>query len=250
MAEASRQEIAPIDWSELIPEEEWVLHRAVLDEAKARQVRFALGGGLAFSAYTRRLRNTKDMDLYVLPEERDAMIEATRDAGYKDYYEEEPYDREWIYRGYRDDVIVDVIWKMANYRAEVDEAWLTRGPEVEIRDTRLRLLPPEELIWAKLYVVHRDRSDWPDLLNVLYAVGPELDWEHLLSRVGQDVPVLAALMSLFGWLCPTRAREFPEWIWERMHIAPPAPGPDCQEDRHRIELIDTRDWFGPPDSGE
>jgi predicted nucleotidyltransferase len=244
------EDIGLVNWSEIIPDEEWKLHSSVIQKAQERGLRFALGGGLAFSAYSHRLRNTKDLDLFILPQEREAVIEVTREAGYADYYEKEPYDRSWIYRAYRDDVLVDVIWENANHRAEIDEAWLTRGPEIEMLGLSIRLLPPEELIWSKLYIIHRERCDWPDLLNILYRTGPKLDWEHLLKRVGRDAPLLGGLMSVFGWLCPQRAREVPEWVWERMGVAFPEPGPDCAEDRYRVELIDSRDWFGPAPADE
>lgn len=243
MLEAA-EETCPMDLSELIPEQEWRLHRAVLEAAAARGLPFALGGGLAFSAYSGRWRNTKDMDLFLLPTDREAMIAAVTGGGFDDYYEQEPYDRSWIYRGFRDGVIVDVIWQMANHRAPVDEAWLTRGQEVEVRGFCLKLVPPEEMLFSKLYVVQRTRCDWPDLLNVLSARGPEMDWEHLLRRVGEDAPLLGALVHLFRWMCPERARDLPPWIWRRMGLYEPESGQDG-DDRHRVALLDSRDWFGP-----
>ena len=47
-------------------------------------------------------------------------------------YEKLPYDRHWIYRGYKGESIVDVMWGMPNRRAVVDDEWLTRGPEIEV----------------------------------------------------------------------------------------------------------------------
>jgi hypothetical protein len=231
------------------PEHEWALYQPLLRAALADGPRFAIGGGLAYSLYARRWRNTKDIDLFVLPKNRAAMIGVFTLAGFSDYYDQHPYDREWIYRGYRDGVIVDVIWQMANYRTPVGESWLTRGPEVEVHGLGVRLLPPEELLWTKLYVLQRERSDWPDLLNLLFTVGPELDWEHLLGELGEDAPVLGGLLNLFGWLCPGRARELPPWLWRRVNVLAPRPGPDCERDRRRVARLDRRDWFGPTADG-
>jgi hypothetical protein len=44
-----------------------------------------------------------------------------------------PYDRGWIHRLFRDDVIVDVIWSMANCRAAVDEDWFRYARPLVIR---------------------------------------------------------------------------------------------------------------------
>jgi hypothetical protein len=239
-----RQRIQTRLW-ELIPPHDWALYRVVLEKALAQGLRFALGGGLAFSAYARRWRNTKDMDLYVLPDDRQAMIDLVRTSGFADYFEQEPYDRRWIYRSYRERVIVDVIWQMANQRAAVDDRWLSRGTEVTIHGVTVRLLSVEELIWAKLYVLQRDRCDWPDLLNLIYVQGGQLDWSYLLDQLGEDAPVLGGVMSVLGWMCPTRAQQLPEWIWTRLGLFKPPTGPDCQENRRRVRLLDSRDWFGP-----
>jgi len=234
---------------EMIPDEQWSVYRRVIDGARTRGLRFALGGGLAVSTYTGRWRNTKDLDLYIRPQDREAMVETLRRAGLSDYYEQLPYDRNWIFRGYRDGTIVDVIWSLANYRAQVDEAWVTRGPEVIVRGERLRLLPPEEAIWSKLHVLQRDRCDWPDVLNLIYAVGPTLDWEHLLGRVGEDAPLLSGLLSVFTWLCPGRAQELPSWLWKRLRLPDP-PNPAPEVDRRRVNLLDSRPWFSPTLEGD
>jgi hypothetical protein len=45
-----------------------------------------LGGAFAMAAYTGRWRNTKDMDLFVLPSQRDAMVQLLTELGFQDYY--------------------------------------------------------------------------------------------------------------------------------------------------------------------
>lgn len=238
-----------LNWSDLIPDPQWMLFRDVLEIALDRGLDFAIGGGLAYSLFSRRWRNTKDMDLYIFPTDRDRFVECVSQAGYTDFYAQKAYDRSWIYRGFREGAIVDLIWQMANHRAQVDEAWLRRGPEIEIRGMRLRFLAVEELIWAKLYVLQRDRCDWPDLLTIIHAQGPALDWAYLLDRIGDDRRVLGGVMNLFAWMCPARAAELPAWIWEPMGLREPELGLDCREDPHRVRLLDTGDWFGPNQPG-
>jgi hypothetical protein len=233
-------------------DQEWNLHRQIIDAANERELPFALGGGLAFSTYSERWRNTKDLDLFIRPRDREEFIEITREAGFADYFDQKEYDRSWIYRAVREDVVVDLIWTMPNHRMEVDDAWVHMGRRVDVRGICLRLLPVEELLCSKIYVLQRDRCDWPDLMNVLYAEGPAMDWGRLIDRLGPDMPLLSALVSVFGWLCPERARELPHWLWTRLEIAPPFGGVDCDGRSDRAPLIDTRDWFGPnhnaPDS--
>ncbi len=231
-------------WEAVMPRERWLIYRPVLQLAQARNIVYAMGGGFAFSFYTHRWRPTKDIDLYVEPQSRDMMVETLAEAGFVDYFDEEPYDRQWIYRGIKDGMILDIIWQMVNGRAVVDGDWLLAGPLLELADFSCRLVPAEEFLWAKLYVVQRDRCDWPDLLNVLYMQGPELNWDRLLVRIGDDKGLLGSLLGLFSWLCPERSRDFPQDLWPRMGVlfeAPSGPLKECC----RAELLDSRDWFGP-----
>jgi hypothetical protein len=236
-----------VSWAGELPAEQWSVYERVLEAADRLGIRYAVGGGLAFSHYARRWRNTKDIDIYVMPAMKEAMIGIVQGAGLRDYYEVMGYDRNWIYRSHDGrGTIVDVMWQMANYRAEVDEAWLTRGDLVKLHGRTVRLLPAEELMWSKLYIMQRERCDWGDLLNIMYARGPALDWGHLLGRVGEDRRVLAGVLEVFVWACPDRARELPVGVWESLGIAGPAVGVEEPEvDRGHIRLLDSRDWFGP-----
>ena len=244
-AVATGYQVGPLDWEELIPDTAWAIYKPPLAAAAERGLPFAVGGGLAFSAYAAQLRNTKDLDLFVLPRDRQGVVDILEDAGFQDYFDQLPYDRSWIYRGVQDGSILDVIWQMVNRRARVEDDWLRRGPEVEIRGLRVRLLAPEELLWSKLYVVQRDRCDWPDLINILYRQGARLDWEHLLGKLEEDVLLLRSLLGLYCWICPDHARQLPDWLWQRCRMEPPPAGLDCDVDRNRVRLLDGRPWFGP-----
>jgi hypothetical protein len=235
---------------ELIPDEQWAVYRDAIAAARTTGLSFMLGGGFALAAYTGRWRNTKDIDFYVLPGQRQTFIDAITEAGFVDYYDQLPYDRGWIYRGFRDGTIVDLIWSMANRRAEAQPSWFEHGTDLEVRSEPLKVIAAEELLWCKMYVMQRDHSDWSDVLNLLYAVGPELDWDRVLANVNEDVPVVRALLTLLGWLCPSRASELPESLKRRLNLAPTAKVPMKEEDR-RIRLLDSRDWFAgrlPPDN--
>jgi hypothetical protein len=105
------------------------------------------------------------------------------------------------------------------------------------------------LIWAKLFVLQRDRSDWPDLLNILQTTGHLLDWRHLVDRVGKDAPLLGALLSVYRWLSPESAREVPTWVWERVGLRP-WPEVSNETAHERAPVLDTRDWFGPKETFE
>ena len=231
-------------WLQHLPPEEWSVYKGVISAARDRGIPFAVGGGLATMTYTNQFRETKDIDFFILKCDKDRMIRVLTEAGLDDYYEREAYERHWIYRSCREDIIVDVIWAMANRRVDVDEGWLN-GPEVRVDGQQFRLVPPEETLWNKLYVLQRDRCDWPDGLSLVYALGPELDWRRLLDRLNEDSALASALLIVFGWLCPDRARELPSWLWEEVQRKTAATRPSEKADGDRARLLDSRPWFTP-----
>lgn len=235
-----------MNWSKQIPDDEWAVYQEVLETAIARDIPFALGGAFAVATYTGCWRNTKDLDLYVLPEDRDRMIEALGELGFRDYFEVKGYDRWWIYRSHREGTIVDTIWAMANHRQQIDSLWMS-GPEVNLRGRRIRVLPAEAMLWDKLYIMQRDRCDWPDVLNLLYAAGVRVDWDMLLGRICDDIPLMAGALSVFRWIAPGKAAEFPEWLWERVGLSARAPEitAGALYDKRRVDLLDRRPWFVP-----
>jgi hypothetical protein len=226
----------------LITPEQWEVCGPVIDEARRAGLGFALGGGLAFSAYSGMRRNTKDMDFYVVPGDHERMMGILAAHGFEEYTVVE-YDPTWSYRGHRQGYIMDLLWRMLNNRAIIDRDWVTRGWEVTVRSIPVKLIPPEELLWSKLYILRRERSDWPDIIGLLAAQAPVMEWEYLLARLGEDAPVLGAVMSLFRWLCPGTAYRLPPWLWERIGLSPVSLPAAQDVDMSRVHLFRGSDWF-------
>src|SRR5207245_1555353 len=88
----------------------WPVYRRLILSAQDCGIPFAVGGGVAARAYTGQSREEKDLDLFILHDNREAMIRIASESGLRDYYEQQPYDRAWIYRGFVDGAIVDLIW--------------------------------------------------------------------------------------------------------------------------------------------
>jgi hypothetical protein len=234
-------EKAAVRITDLVPPEQWAVYAQFLAETTRRGIPVAVGGGLAISAYSAHVRNTKDMDIFVLEKDSREVIEITKGLGFEEF-NKVPYDRTWSYRSCRAGYIIDFLWRMLNGKASVTEAWLTHGWDLRVRGVPVKLLPVEELIWSKLYILKIDRADWPDILSLLYARGLELDWERLLSDLGEDGPVLGGVVNLFRWLCPGIACRFPDFIWAPLGLLPP-PISDTMVDRDRVALFQGEHLF-------
>src|SRR5256885_2248369 len=104
-------------WAEAISKDEWQIYHAAIQALRKAGIPFLLGGGFALATFTGRWRDTKDIDFYIRPQDRPKAVAALAKAGFEDYFHRLPYDRKWIYRSVRSDIIVDIIWAMANQRA-------------------------------------------------------------------------------------------------------------------------------------
>jgi hypothetical protein len=229
------------EWESAISDEQWECYCRAIIALRDAGIRFLLGGGFALAVYTGRCRNTKDIDFYISEKDRAAAVKALTEAGFEDYFSTLRYDRKWIYRSTCSGVIVDIIWAMANQRARVDEIWFQHAPLIRVRNEPLYLVPLEEFFWCKLYIIQRDHCDWTDILNLLYATGGQLDWDHLLDRMGDDWPLLKGLLSVYGWLCPKQALELPKKLQRKLRLDKPAVAARCKY--NRVRLLDTRRWF-------
>jgi hypothetical protein len=230
-------------WASIVPDDQWSIYLDAIRATRKTGAHFLLGGAFGLAGYTGRWRNTKDLDFFVLPSDKDKVIDALTKAEFEDYHSTLGYDRGWIYRGVRNETIVDVIWQTPNRRTVVDEQWLERARPVVLRDEKLAVIPAEELLAIKLYVLQRDRCDWPDLINLLHCTYQSLDWDHVLFRLGRDQALLAGLLQVFNWVSPAEARQIPAQIRERFCL-PKITSDDLETpDHERKMLLDSRPWF-------
>jgi hypothetical protein len=230
-------------WASIIPDEQWAVYLDAIRVTRGTDARFLLGGAFGLAAYTGRWRNTKDLDFFVLPSDKDKIVDALTKIGFEDFYPKLAYDRGWIYRATRDDVLVDIIWQTPNRRSEVDEQWFNLSRKLVLRGENLAVLPPEELLTIKLYVIQRDRCDWPDLINLLYRACDDLDWAHVLDRLGPERALLGGLLHLFNWIAPARALQIPAEIRETFHLSKPTTEDLALPEDYRVRLLDSRPWF-------
>jgi hypothetical protein len=229
-------------WADAISSDEWRIYKRAIRAVRDANIPFLLGGGFALATFTGRWRDTKDIDFYVMPQARQAAIQALKRAGFSDYIAIRAYDRGWIYRSVRSDVIVDIIWSMANRRARVDKTWFARAQPIMVRGEQVNVVPMEEFIWCKLYILQRDHCDWTDIFNLLYSSGPKVNWQHLIERLQNDTALLKAVLLVYCWLCPGRALQLPSALWQLLGLQTP-PLDKQQFVRKRVRFLDSRGWF-------
>ena len=165
----------------------------VLSEAiaalEAKEIPYLLMGGLS-SATLGRPRGTNDIDLFVRPESARLTLDALDAAGFRT----EETDPLWLYKGFKDDILVDVIFRSTG-DIYLDEEMLAHARVVEIRGCAARVIPPEDLLIIKaLAAAEHMPHHWHDALGVI--TGSDLDWDYLVSRARRHGPrrVLSLLL--------------------------------------------------------
>jgi hypothetical protein len=166
---------------------------------------FSLVGGYAFGHYTGLQRGTKDFDLMVRPSAVATVIKICRAAGSQADYA----FSHWLAKVCGSEGAVDIIFRSSNGLCEVDDGWFAATPRVEILETPVRLVRPEEMIWQKAYVMERERFDGADIAHLLSSCGEQLSWKKLLDRFGPDWRVLLSHLVLFAFIYPTQRRVVP-----------------------------------------
>ncbi len=211
-------------------------------------VPFLLAGAFGLVHYTGFWRGTKDLDALILPEHREIAIEAVTSIGMRDMFEREPYDREWIFRTERDDVIVDLIWRLANKADDVDRSWFERASSGEFMGIPVQFVSAADLCWMKLFVFQLRRCDWPDIINVIRGTRGSLDWDHLLHQVGPHWRLLCALVNIYDWLCPNERHFIPDHFRDSLEDLR-REDTDAADSESRHVLFDSRPWLAEAGAG-
>lgn len=185
-------------------------YRRVLEELDQARVRYLVGGGYALEIYTRVRRPTKDIDLFLLPEDVDRTFEVVIQAGYV----AELTEGHWLGKVFHgEEEFIDLIFGAGNGLGQVDEAWFTHAVASRVLGRPVRLCAPEEMIWHKGFVMARDRYDGADVFHLLVACRGDLDWARLLDRFGEHWRVLLSHLILFEYVYPGHRALVPAWVW-------------------------------------
>ncbi len=151
----------------------------VLGEAIAalegKDIPYLLMGGVT-SATFGRPRGTNDIDLFVRPEHARLTLEALSAAGFTT----EETDPLWLFKGFKDDILVDVIFRSTG-DIYLDEEMLAHARVADVRGCAARVIAPEDLLLIKALTADEHMPHhWHDALGVI--TGSELDWDYLVSR--------------------------------------------------------------------
>jgi hypothetical protein len=222
-------------------------YRRAIDALREANAPFLVGGSYAFERYTGIARHSKDFDVFVRKDDLEHVLSVLQDAGCRP----EKTFPHWLAKAYDGEDWVDVIYGGGSGIATVDDEWFEHAVDGVVLGAPVRLIPAEEMIWSKAFVMERERYDGADVAHVLLRTGAHLDWKRLLRRFDPDWRVLMSYLVLFGYIYPSERGTVPTWVLDDLvgRLKQEAATPPPREKVYRGTVIsrlqylhDTREW--------
>jgi hypothetical protein len=184
---------------------------AVLLKLSRSDIQFLVGGEYGLSRYVGIQHRTKDLDIFVAPEDVQRTLTFCGSLG----WHVDLRFPHWLGKASLGTALVDVIFSSGNGVATVDREWFVHARPCDVLGVPVKLVPPEEMIWSKGFVQERERFDGADVLHLIRTVD-SLDWTRLLRRFGSQWRVLFAHLVLFGFVYPDQRERIPSWVADEL----------------------------------
>ncbi|HEY2585097.1 MAG TPA: nucleotidyltransferase family protein [Tepidisphaeraceae bacterium] len=187
-----------------------------LEILDAAQIPYCVAGAYALAAYTRIVRHTKDLDVFLRRKDLARARRAFEAAGFRT----EATHPHWLAKVFADDAaadaFVDLIFRAASGIWEVDDEWVNHTELGPVVGRTAPLIPPEELIWSKAMVMERNRFDGADIAHVIQARGKQFDWERLLRRARGHEGILLGHLAFYQYIYPCDAKNLPDRVMQEL----------------------------------
>jgi hypothetical protein len=218
-------------------EEQECLFREVIELMNRNKVQFVVAGAFALHEHTGIWRDTKDLDLFLPPQEASRALKLLEEDGFAT----EIKDPVWLAKARRGDYFVDLITGMSNAVIRVDYSWIKGGRDSQVFGIPVRILASEDLIASKVFVTRRERFDGADICHVIFGTQGKIDWHRLMRLIGEHWEMLLWCLVLYQYIYPAYSHYVPHAIWDellqRFKVELEHPNKDIQ---FRGSLIDEK----------
>jgi hypothetical protein len=196
------------------PPKQEAMFRETLMVLNRCRVPYVVSGAFALQVHTGIWRATKDLDLFLTPDDMPSALRCLKKNGFRCQVK----DPVWLHKAHRHGFFIDLITGMSNAVFRVDRSWIKRAKPTMVLDVRARVLAAEELLVSKLFVVRRERFDGADIAHIVYASQGNLDWNRILTLVKEDWEILLFALVLYRYVYPAYSHYVPAWVWQRLLV--------------------------------
>jgi len=187
-------------------------YKSALLALRMEGIPFLVGGSFAFSHYTPIGRFTKDVDIFIEPENSEKVLRL-----FSGRARTERTHSHWLIKIIsKTGLYMDVIFNSGNGVCKVDRRWFDFSEPGKLLNVPVDFCPLEEMIWMKAYVMERDRFDGADISHLIYHCAHRIHWNRLLERFGSHWRVLLSHLVLFGFVYPDRRSQIPAFVMDTL----------------------------------
>jgi len=173
---------------------------------------FLLSGTYALSCYTGIVRPTKDVDVFAKAGDALRILTFFKDRGFN----VQVVDDRWLYRVTQGELFVDIITNMPTSSTHVSDDWFVDAPEARLFDTNVRLVPPTQFVWSKIYVQDRYRYDGADVAHMILKRSADIEWTLLISYMELHWEVLLMALLNFRFIYPSERDLVPRAVMDEL----------------------------------
>jgi hypothetical protein len=184
----------------------------VLQLMAQSDIPFLVSGTYALASYTGIDRPTKDVDVFAKAGDALKMLHVFKEHG----FDVEIVDDRWLARITRGELFVDVIYNMPTVTTHVTDEWFANAPKAELFGASVRLVPPTQFIWSKIFVQDHHRYDGADVAHMILKRHEEIDWRQLLSHMELYWEVLLIALLNFRFIYPSERGLVPGWLMDEL----------------------------------
>ena len=208
---------------------------------------FLVSGTYALASYTGIDRPTKDVDVFAKAGDALKLLHYFKERG----FEVEIVDERWLSRVTRGELFVDIITNMPTVTTHITDVWFENAPEAELFGAKVRMVPPTQFIWSKIFVQDHHRYDAADVAHMILKCHDRIDLRQLLSHMELYWEVLLIALLNFRFVYPSERHLVPRWLMdellERLRDQYDVKGPGKKVCRGRIfsprdYAIDVEEW--------
>ena len=219
----------------------------VLQHMSQSGIPFLVSGTYALASYTGIDRPTKDVDVFAKAGDALRLLSYFREHGFDTVV----VDERWLARITRGELFVDIITNMPTSSTHVTDEWFDNAPTSHLFGSEVKLIPPTEFIWSKIFVQDRHRYDGADVAHMILKCHGQVDWKRLLSRMELYWEVLLMAVLNFRFVYPSERDLVPRWVMDellgRLQAQLEMPQAEKRVCRGRIfsprdYMIDINDW--------
>ncbi len=193
------------------PEEEHVF-RLGIDTLNRAGIPFLVAGAFAKYAYTGVWRDTKDLDIFIKPEDVKGSLDALTATGFTTSIEY----KHWLAKAKLEPYFIDLIFGLGHGRLQITDEWFENKQSFELAGIQAPLIPVEELIASKAYVAERYRFDGADIVHLILRCKGKINWDRVLKRLDRHHDLILWHLVLFDFVYPGHSDYLPQNLMMRL----------------------------------